>query len=275
MDLFNNLWVMSECLLDEARTYAFRKAIKEVVKEGDIVMDAGTGSGILSLFAAEAGAKKVYSVDIAEDTIMQANKNFNNSIYKNRIETIQSDLNIFNSLKNVDVLIMEMLDTGLVCEHQAPALNNLRANSVITDKTKLIPYRVICAAEPIEYDFDFYGFYMPFILEARNHSASRHVKNRLAKPIPYIDIDLGQYINTKVNETIRFNVNQTSNLNALRLKTKTFLSPSVAVWATTDMNMPAIVPLEPRKVKKGEPIAINIQYIMSKGFGTFQAQYVE
>jgi ribosomal protein L11 methylase PrmA len=53
---------------DKARTEAYKKAIvqnKHLFK-GKTVLDIGTGTGILSLFAAECGAKKVYAVDNAD-----------------------------------------------------------------------------------------------------------------------------------------------------------------------------------------------------------------
>lgn len=51
-------------LNDKIRTNAYYKAIagNPHLFKDKIVLDVGCGTGILSLFAAEAGAKKVYAV---------------------------------------------------------------------------------------------------------------------------------------------------------------------------------------------------------------------
>ena len=50
-------------LSDIPRVTAFRKAIEEVVKPGDTVVDLGSGTGILGLLACRAGASRVYSLE--------------------------------------------------------------------------------------------------------------------------------------------------------------------------------------------------------------------
>jgi hypothetical protein len=52
-----------EYLADQARISAFRKAIHDVVKSGDVVLDLGAGTGIMGLLACEAGAQRVYSIE--------------------------------------------------------------------------------------------------------------------------------------------------------------------------------------------------------------------
>lgn len=50
-------------VLDAVRTRAFFESIQRVVRPGDTVVDIGSGSGLLALFAAKAGAKKVYAIE--------------------------------------------------------------------------------------------------------------------------------------------------------------------------------------------------------------------
>lgn len=60
---FDGIPVHVRMLSDKARTLAYQAALRELVTGEDIVVDIGTGSGILAATAAQAGAKHVYAIE--------------------------------------------------------------------------------------------------------------------------------------------------------------------------------------------------------------------
>jgi predicted RNA methylase len=62
-DFYASLDIHRRMLLDDVRNEVYRKALIASVKPGDAVLDFGAGTGILSLFAAQAGARRVYAVE--------------------------------------------------------------------------------------------------------------------------------------------------------------------------------------------------------------------
>ena len=79
-DSYSHFGIHEEMLKDTVRTRAYMSAImhnKHLFKD-KIVLDVGCGTGILSMFAAKAGAKKVYAVEcsaiaVQAQQIVQAN----------------------------------------------------------------------------------------------------------------------------------------------------------------------------------------------------------
>ena len=93
---------------DQPRTDAFAAAIKEIIKGEERVIDVGTGTGLLAMLAAKAGAKKVYALDQAN--IAQAARD---AVEKNhlseQVEVININATEFQSAEPADVIISEWL----------------------------------------------------------------------------------------------------------------------------------------------------------------------
>ena len=65
---YSHFYIHEEMLKDTVRTRAYQRAIEDNPEDfkDKIVMDIGCGTGILSIFAARAGAKHVYAIEFAE-----------------------------------------------------------------------------------------------------------------------------------------------------------------------------------------------------------------
>lgn len=273
MDNFSTMMIIGECLFDKKRTNAFEKAIRNTVKHGDVVLDGGTGSGIMSLLAARAGAKKVYAVEINPEVAKWTEMNVKNNGYSNVVQVINSNLNNAK-LPHVDVVIMEMMDTGLVFEHQGPAMNNLVINGTVDEHTKLIPSIFETYIEFANYDFGFYGFRMPFLIQARNFGVRQNIKSKISGKIRINKIDFHNINKLEQDITLEAEAIDTGLINSLVLSSRIKLSEGQMVWGTTDMNMPSIIPVEDRNVKKGQKIKFNITYKMGAGFDKFKFRWI-
>lgn len=66
-DSYSHFGIHEEMLKDEVRTRTYMKSImqNEHIFKDKVVLDIGCGTGILSLFAAKAGASHVYGIDMS------------------------------------------------------------------------------------------------------------------------------------------------------------------------------------------------------------------
>jgi len=107
-------------LNDKPRNEFYRRALAEQVKEGDIVVEIGTGSGLLAMLAAKAGAKKVYAIEANRHMAQSARHLIAINGLSDKIEVI-NDLSTNVVLgrqlpERADVLVSEILGTLLLGE---------------------------------------------------------------------------------------------------------------------------------------------------------------
>ncbi len=95
-------------ICDRIRTDAFRRAIEDVVRPGQVVLDVGAGTGILSLFAAKAGAARVYAVERTTVAVLAQELAATNG-FADTIQVIHGDIEDVELPEPVDVIVSEWL----------------------------------------------------------------------------------------------------------------------------------------------------------------------
>ena len=99
-------------LKDTIRTEAYRDFIisNPSLFKGATVLDVGCGTGILSMFAAKAGAKKVFAVD-ASKVAFKAMRNVKENGLSDIVEVIHSKIEDLDESKigKVDIIISEWM----------------------------------------------------------------------------------------------------------------------------------------------------------------------
>eukprot|EP00058_Branchiostoma_floridae_P026120 XP_002611610.1 hypothetical protein BRAFLDRAFT_117147 [Branchiostoma floridae] len=109
-------------LNDKARNTAFHQAIQRAVLGGhDTVLDIGTGTGILSMFAVQCGARTVHACEMSRtmhqlaSNVLVAN-GMQNSVNLQHIKS--TDMTIPEHLpERVSLVVTETVDAGLLGEH--------------------------------------------------------------------------------------------------------------------------------------------------------------
>jgi tetratricopeptide (TPR) repeat protein len=139
-------------LNDRARTEAFSRAIERAVGPGMHVLDIGTGTGLLAMMAARAGAGRV----TACESIKVLAENSEKII---RINNLNNKINVFSKSSSAldpaeiggpaDLLVAEILDAGLLSEGILRSFADARAR-LLKPGAAVIPQGATVHAVPVE-----------------------------------------------------------------------------------------------------------------------------
>lgn len=273
-EAFSSIDQVAQCMSDEKRSLAFQDAILRQVKPHHTVLDVGTGTGLLAMFAAQAGARKIVSVELDPYVAATAKENIRQNNFTRQIEVVEADATNFGlpGMPPFDVVLMELLTTGMIDEVQVPAVNNLYRNNLIHDKTIFVPGRVVTYASLAQVNFELYGLDMKMVRHLWYDFPETHSTTELTERCVLHDFTFNIPIDPQQQRTLDFPVMAPGIVNALLLKTETFLAPGVSIWDTLTLNAPVVLPLEERLVGIGEKISMSLEYVFGSGYSNFHIQ---
>ena len=153
---------------DTVRTEAYKEAIFASV-DSLVVVDVGAGTGILSIFAAEAGAKHVYAIE-ASDIVKVCRDQVRSRGLTSKIEVIHAKAEEVPWLqKTADVIVSEWIGYFLLFERMLPSVLAVRDAHLKKDGI-MIPRRAKmmiagASAGPNKYGIDLSNPDLPEIAE--------------------------------------------------------------------------------------------------------------
>lgn len=137
---FDSFPVHIRMLNDKTRTLAFQNAIRELVTSDDIVLDIGTGNGILAATAAMCGAKHVYAIE-QTDFIEVAHAVFKANGLDDKITLIHGNSKNIDLPQKATVLVSEIIGNDPFDESILATFKDAKER-LLTADAKLIPNQI-------------------------------------------------------------------------------------------------------------------------------------
>jgi protein arginine N-methyltransferase 1 len=251
-------------LSDSVRLDCFARALTEVVRAGDVVLDLAAGTGILSYLACRAGAARVYAIEstsLVEEGRALANANG----LADRVNFVREWSTFANLPEPVDVIVTDQIgqigfDAGLI-EYVADARQRL-----LKPGGRILPQRLELQAAPVSNPevrqaIDFWseplsGFDYSSIHERAACSGyPRQVSKEqlLARPSPIVSIDLTTATAHPIRGRAEFVLDRPGAVDGVTMWFSATLSPTVVM--TND-------PCSPRPINRRQvvlPVTPGIQ----------------
>ncbi|KIV79927.1 hypothetical protein PV11_07466 [Exophiala sideris] len=189
---------------DRIRTDAYRDFIYEhkSLFQDKVVLDVGCGTGILSMFAAKAGAKLVIAVDNS-DIINKARENVFKNGLQDTVKCLRGKIEeVPLPVDQVDIIVSEWMGYCLLYESMLDSVLFARDKYLAPDGLMVPSHSTLriapladsdLKASHIDFWRDVYGFDMTPMLEKANEEVMARIvdKNELAADsVPFLELDL-------------------------------------------------------------------------------------
>ena len=257
-----------QLLTDAERLTAFREAIDFVVPPGAKVVELGGGTGILSFFAAEK-ADKVWCVECNPELARAAETFLAQNRHGDRVEVVLADAHHYVPPEPVDVVVCEMLHSGLLREKQASVIRAFRENYARRFGGRVpcfVPEVSLLGVQAVQQSFQFAGFHAPIPLfqppRTRHDDTVGLSDPVIYETIDYRGIDFDSQIPSEIAWQGNLTITRPGKLNALRFATKNLLvmieeQGRAVEWS----NMHLVLPIaRPIVVEPGKVLEISFSY---------------
>ena len=136
-------------LSDKAREL-YRRALFDQVRSGDVVLDLGTGTGILALFACQAGARRVYGIEAGKVIELAKIVCARNGL-KERVVFIKNLSLRVDLPERVDLMVTDIFETFGLQDGLLGTVMDARKRFLDKDGV-IIPSAVSLFVAPVELD---------------------------------------------------------------------------------------------------------------------------
>jgi predicted RNA methylase len=251
-----------QMLSDNNRMSAFRTTIEKFVKPNHKVAELGSGSGVLSFFAAKQGAR-VWAVEFNPALIEASERFLRNNNMDDKVQIFHGNALSWLPPEPVDWVVCEMLHSALLREKQLQVISNFR-NAHLKEFGKaprIIPTATLLAAQPVNQNYNFQGYYAPVPLFQSPYFTSDDCIS-CSNPIVYKTIDYDSADFESIIGDLSFSFSENATVNALRFITKNIFSMDFITGQTTDWhNQYLVIPLsETITVKSYEILKVEFSY---------------
>ena len=212
-------------LQDADRVDAFKDAIDHVVRPGMKVLELGGGTGILSSFAARAGAN-VYCVERNPELVASARRFLRDNGLANQVEVIQADAETYLPPEPVDAVICEMLHVALLREKQLEVIDSFKqrySEKFDVGLPKFLPEASVLTFQAVQQSFDFAGYRAPVPLFQAPIAEQPRTKE-LSELITYAQFCYDESIPHQFSWQGQLDVQQPGWVTALRFITQNLIT---------------------------------------------------
>jgi len=262
-------------LVDEERCLGYLRAILNRVRPGDIVLDIGSGTGILALFACLAGAKHVYALE-QDVGIEVARRICRENGFGDRVTFVKDWSTNVELPERVDVVVSETIGNIGFEEGILGWVIDAR-DRLLAPGGRIVPQAVELVAVPVEHpagyrpldiwlgDFFSFDFSAARAVAANNlHWIDLSTESFLGEPAHLTRVELAEVASTDVAGAASFEIAREGVLHGIGSWFAAELAPGIRLSNAPPNRTPSwmhgFLPMEqPLPVMPGDRLRVEIE----------------